>query len=227
MKWRCFQIAGVPAALLAGAAVFGGLLAGCPRGDAATSASERLKSASSHLVAQFTIADFDGDRRPDLAVVEAGPDGVRDSLYWISFRLSSGVSQSLGVTAPRGGLQISSQDVNSDGFLDVVVTTLWTNRPIAVLLNDGRGNFHLSEPSSFPEAFTTSKNSCAVYSAEAGDASSCVLSVTGRSDFLCLASAGLPSNTSRFWSSRASGNSPYGAVVSFSGRAPPALSQSV
>jgi hypothetical protein len=41
----------------------------------------------------------------------------------------------------------------------LVVTTFWTDRPVAVLLNDGRGNFTRSEPSAYPEAFEKSDNS--------------------------------------------------------------------
>lgn len=227
MKWRRSEIAGFPEALLAAGALLCGLLGWCPRAGAATVPSQRLSAPTSQIEAEFTIADFDGDRRPDLAVVEVGQSGPRDVLYWINFRLSSGLSQSLGVTAPRGGLQISSRDVNADGFLDVVVTTLWTNRPIAVLLNDGRGNFRLSEPSSFPKAFTTSKNFWTVNPAGIGYASAAILSPNGRSDFLCLSSAGLRSILSRFWNPRATGMPYCAAVVSFSGRAPPSLTRCV
>jgi hypothetical protein len=57
------------------------------------------------------------------------------------------------ITAPAGGLQISSRDVNGDSFPDVIVTTAWTNTPVAVLLNDGVGNFTSSSPSENQSAF--------------------------------------------------------------------------
>jgi FG-GAP-like repeat len=110
-------------------------------------------------VSRFAIADFDGDSRPDIASVQVGQAGSRDSHYLIDFRLTSGLPQTIGVTAPAGGLQLTSRDVNGDTYPDVVVTTLLTDRPVAVLLNDGRGNFTQSEPSAFPEAFTNYKSS--------------------------------------------------------------------
>jgi hypothetical protein len=106
---------------------------------------------------QFAIADFDGDNRPDLTSVEFGRSGPRN--YAINFRLTSGLRQSIDIAAPEGGLQLRAQDVNGDSFPDVVVTTFWTGRPVAILLNDGRGNFTRSEPSAFPGAFEESENS--------------------------------------------------------------------
>ena len=106
---------------------------------------------------QFAIANFDGDNRPDLASVEFRWSGSRN--YAINFRLTSGPRQSIDIAAPEGGLRLTTQDVNGDSFPDVVVTTFWTDRPVAVLLNDGRGNFTRSEPSTFPGVFAKSENS--------------------------------------------------------------------
>jgi hypothetical protein len=110
------------------------------------------------IVPQFAIEDFDGDSRPDIATVLEGRRGSADNHYRIRFQLSSGGSQNIDLTAPVGGLDISSRDVNGDDFLDLVVTTAGTNRPVAVLLNDGAGNFTTSDPSAFPGAFRKSSN---------------------------------------------------------------------
>ena len=56
----------------------------------------------------------------------------------------------IGVNAPLGGLNITSRDVDGDQSLDLIVTTAWLNQPVAVLLNDGHGNFTLTDPSAFP-----------------------------------------------------------------------------
>jgi hypothetical protein len=119
------------------------------------------RNAPSHeagMVPQFAIEDFDGDSRPDIATVVEGRSGSADNHYRIRFQLSSGGSQNIDLTAPVGGLDISSRDVNGDDFLDLVVTTAGTNRPVAVLLNDGAGNFTASDPSAFPGAFRKSSN---------------------------------------------------------------------
>ncbi len=126
-------------------------------GNAASPGPQSWPVSSTQARSQFAIADFDGDNRPDLATVQVGQGSSWDTRYWIAFQLSRGSRQVLGVTAPTGGLQITSRDVNGDSFLDVVVTTAWTNRPVAVLLNDGQGNFRASSPSAVPVAFTTSE----------------------------------------------------------------------
>jgi hypothetical protein len=56
------------------------------------------------------------------------------------------------VSAPAGGLQIASRDVNGDNFLDLIISTQLANEPVAVLLNDGRGNFTLAEAKEFAAA---------------------------------------------------------------------------
>ncbi len=140
-----------------------GLLLSClltvfvPHGNAGNRPENNF--SPSPVPSEFAIADFDGDSRPDLASVHVSQSGSREARYLIDFRLTSGLPQTIGVTAPEGGLHLRSSDVNGDSYPDVVVTTFWTNQPVAVLLNDGRGNFSESDPSAFPGAFTTSGSS--------------------------------------------------------------------
>lgn len=123
---------------------------------------------------QFAIADFDGDNRPDMASVEFGWSGSRN--YAINFSLTSGLRQSINIEAPDGGLRLRTSDVNGDNFPDVVVTTFWTGWPVAVLLNDGRGNFTPSQPSAFPGAFEKSENSLASDEGTKADAAAALFS---------------------------------------------------
>lgn len=97
----------------------------------------------------FAIADFDGDSQPDIATVQAGQANSFNTRYWIGFKLSTGSRATVGITAPTGGLRITSRDMNGDNFLDVVVTTAWSNRPVTILLNDGHGNFTPADPARF------------------------------------------------------------------------------
>src|SRR6202022_1397424 len=88
----------------------------------------------------FAIADFDGDSQPDIATVQVGQANSFHTRYWIAFKLSTGASSPVGIPAPTGGVRITSRDMNGHNFLDVVVTTAWSDRPVTVLLNDGHGN---------------------------------------------------------------------------------------
>ena len=101
---------------------------------------------------RLAIADFDGDSRPDTAQVGEDRGGATVSNYWIDVRISGGARQGIGIQAPAGGLQIVSRDVNGDNAIDLVVSTAWLHEPVAVLLNDGRGNFALRDPAEFSKA---------------------------------------------------------------------------
>jgi hypothetical protein len=98
----------------------------------------------------FAIADFDGDRKPDLATVEMerSASSAR-ARYSIRLKLTSGDSQVFGLTAPAGGLQIVARDVNGDNALDLLISTTWQHQQVAVILNDGHGNFTLTAPGGF------------------------------------------------------------------------------
>ncbi len=178
---------------------------------------------STQVSSQFSIADFDGDRRPDLATVQVGQGSSWDTHYWIAFQLSGGSRQTLGITAPTGGLQITSRDVNGDSFLDVVVTTAWTNRPVAVLLNDGQGNFSASSPSAFPGAFSTSEKSWACTIDEVKDATAVLVSRYPTGNCPDVGRFSSPRNVTGLPVLQPSLDSLSSTVVSFLGRAPPSF----
>jgi hypothetical protein len=106
---------------------------------------------------QFAIADLDGDVRPDFATIEAGPNSIGDTNYWIQLQLSAAGRQSIRLVAPAGGLLIEARDVNGDHAVDLVLATAWHRQPVAVFLNDGHGSFSRIEPTVFPRAFRESK----------------------------------------------------------------------
>jgi hypothetical protein len=97
----------------------------------------------------FAIGDFDSDRKPDLATAEIAGRDSHATRYLIRFQLTSGVAESIGVTGAFGVPEISALDVNGDHVPDLVVTAAGQPRPIAILLNDGHGQFVLANPADF------------------------------------------------------------------------------
>ncbi len=180
---------------------------------------------SAHAATHFTIADFDGDSRTDLASVDVGQSRSRNTHYLITFHLSGGAGQIVGITAPTGGLQITSRDVNGDSFPDVIVTTAWTNRPVAILLNDGLGNFTATNPAEFQSAFIDSKTSWAGVADEIRDATALPLSRWVPGDCLSQFRAlSVRRMTGRFAPAPCRLSS-CASVSRFSGRAPPFSAQ--
>ena len=106
----------------------------------------------------FAIADFDGDRRPDLATAEIERSDSRFTRYLIHLQFAAGPGQSLrsgnSLESPvlSACHEISAIDVNGDHALDLVLTAAGQPQPIAILLNDGRGKFSLANPRDFPAA---------------------------------------------------------------------------
>jgi len=195
------------------------LVARC--GKAAETRHGGQPALTGQATSQFAIADFDGDTRPDLATVETGVTSASDTRYWIAFRLSGGLRQILGITAPTGGLQLTSRDVNGDDFLDVVVTTAWTNRPVAVLLNDGHGKFTASDPSAFLGAFPTSEDSLFLTKAEIKDACDALFSRYSSGDCEQSSRVAAPQKLAGLCTEEAHPGLLFYLVSPFLGRAPP------
>jgi hypothetical protein len=105
----------------------------------------------------FAYSDLDGDRRPDLAVIQTGRSDLSATDYWVQLRLTVASTQVIRVVAPTGGLQIAVRDVNGDDVPDLVLTTALRDQPVAILLNDGHGNFSRIDPVAYPNAFSSTK----------------------------------------------------------------------
>ena len=120
----------------------------------------RTQAASLDPGLSFSIADFDGDSKPDLATVQNGTSDSVHTNYRIQLQLSAVGLQSFQIAGPLGGLRIVSRDVNGDNAPDLVLTTAWLRQPVAILLNDGRGNFSRLDPGAWPRAFTESETNC-------------------------------------------------------------------
>ena len=176
----------------------------------------------SRLVIHIAIADFDGDSRPDLASIETGLGSSRNTRYWIAFHLSTGRGQTVGITAPAGGLQIATLDVNGDSFPDVVVTTAWTNQPVTILLNDGLGNFTASNPSEFQGAFADHSACWTATSNEIRDAAALPLSRCIPGDCQARSRVSSATASARLVAPNSISPSFLASVLPFIGRAPPA-----
>ena len=97
----------------------------------------------------FAIADLDGDRQPDLALVEIEREQASSTRYAIRVRFGGGTDSYVGVKGPLGGLRLTLRDVNHDDSLDLILTSAMDRRVIQVLLNDGHGKFAAADTGSY------------------------------------------------------------------------------
>ena len=169
---------------------------------------------------QVAIADFDGDLSPDFASIQAWPNSSGTTNYRIQLQLSAVGQQSIQLVAPSGGLLIEARDVNGDQAVDLVLATAWFNQPVAVLLNNGHGDFSRAAPAVFPGAFSESTTKWTSNSGQATDA----IGVPPQSNAgIWPGASDLPHGRSR------SGSIPPSSLwfhvssflISYAGRAPP------
>lgn len=105
--------------------------------------------------AGWTIADFDGDSRPDVAISKSEPRGA-GYVYWLELDLStkraesSYHSNSIPAVNSIFGLHLTPRDVDGDHNLDIVVTSGIALQPVAVWINDGQGRFEEGDPAAYP-----------------------------------------------------------------------------
>jgi hypothetical protein len=191
-----------------------------PHTAAASQAPRSDRSSAKHIVPPVTIGDFDGDQRPDFVTADIGERGSSHTVYRIAIELSSGARSTLNIAAPDGGLQLSSRDVNGDDWPDVIVTTAWTQRPVAVLLNDGQGNFRELSPEQFPGAFPDSRSSLTATINEIRDSAAALLSRYDAGYFKPVACLDSP-YLARLQIPDRRSDSPVSRSWSFLGRAPP------
>ena len=113
--------------------------------------SSKAKTASFSRLAgnPFAIADFDGDWKPDLAVVETSSVRRVEADYSIRLQFSAAQELSFLVTAPDGGVRVVARDVNGDSLPDLVVRSVSDERVVAVLVNHGHGQFSREEPAAY------------------------------------------------------------------------------
>jgi hypothetical protein len=180
-------------------------------------------AVASPIVTHFAIDDFDGDHRPDVASIDMGQSGARDTRYWVAFHLSAGTESMVAISAPSGGLDITSLDLNLDGFPDVLVTSAWTKRPVAVLLNDGFGNFTRSDVSPFQNIFAASDASWTSESEEIRDLTALPLYRSIAGNFRSASRSTSNPKMSRLLSPKASPAAIALVALPSIGRAPPLL----
>ena len=99
----------------------------------------------------LAAADFDGDNKPDGAVlVDHGQLRPQSNFRTIELHFTGRENINLTFESNETTLAISALDVNRDGTTDIVVEQPFTHKRLQVWLNDGRGGFRKVRSEDFP-----------------------------------------------------------------------------
>lgn len=99
----------------------------------------------------LAAADFDGDNKPDGAIL-LDPNWLRpqSSFRTIEVHFTDRRNTDLTFQSSEHDLTISALDVNGDGTIDIVVEQSFTHKRLHVWLNDGLGRFRKVRAETFP-----------------------------------------------------------------------------
>jgi len=91
-----------------------------------------------------TIAagDFDGDHKPDAAVLVDSGALSGEHNFRIELHFTNQSNGEIAFRSAEVAPWVAARDVNHDGYTDLVLEQPVTRKPLQVWLNDGRGGFH-------------------------------------------------------------------------------------
>ena len=124
--------------------------------DGLRGALSRVRFASPvHLEIPFSqtlaAADFDGDNKPDGALLVDYGLRLQSSFRTIELHFTRRENTDLVFESNETPLAVSALDVNRDGATDIVVEQPLTHKRLQIWLNDGRGSFHRVRTEDFPD----------------------------------------------------------------------------
>jgi hypothetical protein len=100
----------------------------------------------------FAIADFDGDNKPDGAVVVDAGLLRNQRLLRIELHFTGRVNSSFAFESSASNHTVAAWDVDNDNDIDIVVARGPSRRGLGIWLNDGKGGFHQGRTEDFPSA---------------------------------------------------------------------------
>jgi hypothetical protein len=113
--------------------------------------------ARANLAAPFAetlaVADLDNDNKVDGAVLlDSGGLHRQDTPLRIELHLSGRADADLTFDSTEAAHAVGARDIDQDGDTDVIVEQPFTQQPLQVWLNDGRGGFRKGRIEELPSA---------------------------------------------------------------------------
>lgn len=177
----------------------------------------------SPLAQTLAAADFDGDNKPDGAVLlHENWARLQSSFRAIELHFTGRKNTDLTFQSTEDDLTLSALDVNGDGTIDIVVEQAFTHKRLHVWLNDGRGGFRKVRSEDFQFAAPENPQRLESPARRPNSPAFCLASQCGPETAILTASPRLRLSSWGSAHARPCGSPPgWGATAPGSPRAPP------
>lgn len=98
----------------------------------------------------LTIADFDGDNKPDGAILLRSNADLGKGNFAIELHLTGHHNSEIWFHSPESSLMIEALDIDHDGAIDLIIEESISHKRLQVWINDGHGNFEKGRLEDFP-----------------------------------------------------------------------------
>jgi hypothetical protein len=107
---------------------------------------------------KIAIADFDGDDKPDGAVLLESNPFLGSGNFQLELHLTSHKNANINFQSRELDISVAAIDIDHDGDVDIVVQQSVTHKGLQVWINDGHGNFEKGRIEDFPSVLTPTRD---------------------------------------------------------------------
>lgn len=107
---------------------------------------------------RFAIADFDGDNKPDGALLLEPAPFLGSGSFQLELHFTGHNNSNINFQSPEPDVIVAAMDIDHDGDIDIVIQQSVTHKGLQVWINDGHGNFEKGRIEDYPSAVAPTGN---------------------------------------------------------------------
>jgi len=100
----------------------------------------------------LAVADFDGDNKPDGAILLQSDANLVKGNFAIKLHLTGHSNNEIRFQSLESALTVEAFDIDHDGDIDLIIEESISHKRLQIWINDGHGNFEKGRSEDFPSA---------------------------------------------------------------------------